>query len=343
MQLKKILIFIPIMLILCDPQGCSASENRETSDRFIPGSCTIFAVSFGGSVFFGNNEDWINPLTYCWVEPPGTDKYGVLCFGFDNLYPQGGINEKGLAFDANALPVITMKKNQDGIKPYHAIVNTILMQKCATVSEAIETAKRYDWSQCYGGKLDGQFLLADALGDAVVISADTSGELVFTRKVEGNGYLVSTNFNRACPENRYGRYPCNRYDTTVKMLKAIDSDRDLTLDYLASILNAVHVEGRKLNTLYSNIFDLKNGVAYLYFWHQFDSPVTFDVPETIARGLEPTQIKTLFPAGIVDQAAAEFRSYKRKRIFILAGWVVLLISIAAFIIVRKLRRDHKTG
>lgn len=31
--------------------------------RLIPGSCTIFCVSKGDSVFFGNNEDWRNDLT----------------------------------------------------------------------------------------------------------------------------------------------------------------------------------------------------------------------------------------------------------------------------------------
>src|SRR5512137_2092706 len=59
----------------------------------MPGSCTIFSVAKGGSVFFGNNEDWRNPLTYIWVEPAGDGKYGVLCLGFDDLGPQGGVNE----------------------------------------------------------------------------------------------------------------------------------------------------------------------------------------------------------------------------------------------------------
>jgi hypothetical protein len=193
---KVLLQLIPTALLILISPGSAASEN-DTS--MIPGSCTIFAISQGESAFFGNNEDWKDPLTYVWVEPPDAGKYGVLCFGFENLYPQGGINEKGLAFDANALPIVPVKKNPDGLKPYQAIVNNIIMRECATVEEAIETAKSYDWSQQYGGRIDGQFMLADATGDAVVISADSTGEIVFTRKPKGDGFLVSTNHGEGLP------------------------------------------------------------------------------------------------------------------------------------------------
>jgi len=324
-----------ITILFCIPIICTSNDDSKTINKYIPGSCTIFFITHGESVFFGNNEDWKNPLTYYWIMPPDPENYGVLCFGFDNLYPQGGINEKGLAFDANSLPRIPVKKNQEGIKPYHAIVNTLIMQKCATVREAIEMAKSYDWSRCYGGELDGQFLLADALGDAVVISADSDGEIVFTREPDGVNYLVSTNFNRTNPDNRYGKYPCDRYQKTVKMLSGIKSESDLTVDFLASILEEVHQEGKRINTLYSNIFDLKNGVAYLYYWHQFNYTVTLDVAELIALQPPPAQIKTLFPEEIIDQAAKEYNYYK-KRPFI--GFALAVIIFFALIIIRRVRR-----
>ena len=334
---KSFLSSLVITLFICILAATGLNADEQRADSNFPGSCTIFTVSRGESVFFGNNEDWYDPLTYIWVEPPDSGSYGILCFGYENLYPQGGINEKGLAFDANALPRITMKKNQDGLKPYEAIVNEIIMRKCATVSEAIETAKSYDWSQCYGGRLDGQFLLADASGDAVVIGADSSGELVFTRKQEGDGFLVSTNFNRADPENRYGRYPCKRYDTTVEMLGRIGSDDDLTVESLASILDEVHAEGRKINTLYSNVFDLKKGLVYLYFWHRVDHPVTIDVADIIARNPQPARIASLFPDQIVKEAGREYRNYQRRLKMILGGWLVLMTGFVAFILFRKVR------
>ena len=114
------------------PGSCDAPR-----DPSMPGSCTILSVTKGDSVFFGNNEDWRNPNTFVWVEPPGSGKYGVLCLGFDDLGPQGGINEKGLAFDGNALPYIPIKTHSDRLQPKEAIVNKMIMHNCATVEEAI--------------------------------------------------------------------------------------------------------------------------------------------------------------------------------------------------------------
>jgi hypothetical protein len=322
--------------------GISA-DNGRTLDNHTPGSCTIFSVSNRESAFFCNNEDWFDPETYYWVIPSDSNGYGVLCFGYRNLYPQGGINERGLAFDANALPRVEVKANPDGLKPYQAIVNVIIMRQCATVAEAIDLAKSYDWSQCYGGRLDGQFMIADPSGDAVVIGADADGDIVFTKKPQGGGFLVSTNFNLVCPDNRFGDYPCRRYQTAEKMLKEIEPEDGLSADLLAPILEEVSAKGRKLNTIYSNIFDLKKRTAHLYYWHQFDHPVTLDVAEIIARQPQPAQIKTLFPANIVSRAAEEYGNYKRRPVWFLLGCLLLFSSGVAFIVIRRFHRPKPTS
>ena len=42
-----------------------------------PESCTIFTASYGDTVLFRNNEDWINPNTYYWSVPPTGGDYGA--------------------------------------------------------------------------------------------------------------------------------------------------------------------------------------------------------------------------------------------------------------------------
>ena len=78
--------------------------NKATVSNQAPEFCTILTASHGDKVLFGNNEDWINPNTYYWTVPRTNDTFGVVYLGFDIFWPQGGINEKGLAFDVNALP-----------------------------------------------------------------------------------------------------------------------------------------------------------------------------------------------------------------------------------------------
>jgi len=86
-------------------------------------------------------------------------------------------------------------------------------------------ASSYDWGTLYSGKFAGQYHLADATGDAVVIGFGSDGELAFTRKAKGDGHLVSTNFNRAFPENRYVPYPCPRFARASEMLERINKER----------------------------------------------------------------------------------------------------------------------
>ena len=301
-----------------------------------PGFCTIFCFSKGESVFFGNNEDWKDPNTFLWVKPPSDSTLGVVYLGFENLFPQGGINEKGLAFDANALPGIKLMEHPELLKPYQAIVNTYIMQKCATVEEAIEMARSYDWSQSFGGILRGQFLLADASG------SDEHGEIVFTRKPQGDGYLISTNFNRAYPENKFGSGKCWRYNTASNMLDALMKEDNISVDLLVNILNAVHVQGKTLNTLYSNIFDLQQGVIYLYYWHQFDHPVSIDVSECMASISEPVRIESLFNEETLNQANAEYRNYQNRNKIIFIAIALALLTFVLIIILRKSMKNRGT-
>jgi hypothetical protein len=301
---------------------------------FIPGSCTIFTASYGEKVLFGNNEDYTNPKTYYWVSPSSEGNYGGVYFGFDNLSLQGGINEKGLSFDANALPKARLNPHPELPAPPSEWVAETIMKKAATVEEAIDIAGRYKRDN-WGIPLKYQIILADATGDAVVISAGTDDELAFTRKKEGDGYLVSTNFNRANPENAYS-YPCWRYDKAVEMLDKIEDENDLMVDYFKSILDAVHGEGASNNTLYSNIFDLRNGIIYLYHWHQYDEVVKLNVAEQIERGFGCQRIADLFSQQTNDKALAEFLGYKGKIIivrknFVLAWMVLVACSVVALI------------
>lgn len=311
------------------------SKQDITENKLFPGYCTIFSVSIGELVFFGNNEDWRNPLTYIWVEPANDENYAVVYLGFDNFFPQGGINEKGLSFDGNALPYIQIDSFPDKLQPTEAIVNNIIMRKCATVKEAIDMAASYNWGQLYSGKFAGQYLLADSTGDAVVISFDSGGKLVYTRKPKGDGYIVSTNFNLAYHKNRYGAYPCRRYNIASNMLEKIEKEEDLSIDLLASVLDAVHEEGKTFNTLYSNIFDLKKGIIYLYYWHQFDNVVAIDVSEWIENEPDPKRIESLFNIETVNKANTEYKRYqnRNKKIFIII--TLIIIALGSLIYLKK--------
>ncbi len=263
------------------PFETSKTVSRDSTGS-MPGSCTSFTVEQGETLLFGNNEDYKNPNTYLWVEPASEDGYGGVYLGYQQGQPQGGINEKGLAFDGLALPPAQFHWDPE-LPPAGRSTTAFwgkILRSCANVEEAIQMAAGYNW----GRTISHQIILADASGDSAVLSAGKDGDLAITRKPLGDGFLVATNFNLANPENTEGEYPCPRYETATRMLGKSQDQGTLSVDSVRDVLQAVHQEGSNNNTLYSNVFDLRNGVVYLYYWHQYGEVVTLDVKEEISKG-----------------------------------------------------------
>ncbi|MCV9388251.1 C45 family peptidase [Reichenbachiella ulvae] len=287
----------------------------------VPGSCTIFSAAIGDRVLFGNNEDYYKPKTYLWTDQGAKGDYGSIYLGFKDYSHQGGINEKGLCFDANALPKSPINLHPELKAPLHyqapyeehmMWLPVMILRKAATVKEAIEIAKEYKKDNWYpiDGSVKYQLHFADASGDAVVISVDESGELAFTQKEKDEHFLISTNYNKVNPDNAL-EYPCHRYSIAEQRLAAVDSEEELTVDLFRSILDEVHEEGIFNTTLYSNIFDLKEGKIYLYHWHQYDEVVILDVKEELVKAPYLIRIKELFSNETAGKASFEY-----------GGWII---------------------
>src|SRR6185369_13960019 len=97
-------------------------------------ACTIFVLTDTNRTLFCNNEDWSNPKTRMWFVPAKGTNYGCLYVGFDDGFPQGGMNTEGLASDW----VAGSKEpwNPDPALPT-SIGNRQLLETCATVEQAI--------------------------------------------------------------------------------------------------------------------------------------------------------------------------------------------------------------
>jgi hypothetical protein len=285
------------------PEAIASSEASGLSPA-APGSCTIFTAVQGETVLFGNNEDWISPETRYWAIPSRGERYGGVYFGFDNYYPQGGINQMGLAYDVNSTPPAPLNPHPER-PPLSRRFFRHMLEQYATVEEAIAFAQTFNW----GTTMSGQIHLADASGDAAVISAGPDRELAVTRKPQGDGFLVSTNFNLA--DHRSTPSGCWRYDTATAMLSQLGEKADLTTEFARHILDATHQESASVNTVYSNLFDLPNGVIYLYHWYQFDEVVTLDVGQLTAAHPISGHIRDLFSPETVQRAGLAHQAHLR--------------------------------
>lgn len=297
----------------------------------ITSGCSVFTVSKGDQVFFGGNDDYINPDSYYWVDPQG---HGVIWIGTpDNV--QQGVNGKGLAYDANGLPRVDVNPHPER-EPVSGVYTSYpiqILRENATVEEVITWVNTHQWHSY----MHDQMHFADASGDAVVISAGADGELVFTRKPQGDGNLVSTNFNLANPSNN-SEYPCWRYETAQELLgELVNQGGELTAQDATGVLDAVHVASGTSWTRESMVADLPNGIVYLYYFHQFDEPVVLNVAEEIANERAGGALSELFPENVQQEAARRFDRLQggsiRCQVFgkvwlglVLASLFVLLIA-----------------
>ena len=66
------------------------------------------------------------------------------------------------------------------------------------------------------------------------------------------------------------------------MLSTIGTKNDLTVEYMASVLNATH-QNMRVKTLYSAVYDLQKLHIYLFYDRRFDSPYMLDVKKELAK------------------------------------------------------------
>lgn len=253
-------------------------------------ACTGLVVSDGKRILVGNNEDWFNPFTKIWFIQPGNGSYGAVCFGFDDGWIQGGMNEKGLFFDGFALKekVIIGQDDKPKFKRGYLVKEALLT--CSTVEEALALLNRY--SRQFMNRF--QVLLADSSGDSAIVE----GDAVIRKQ---GAFQVVTNFRQT--ETGINNVICPRYRIARDMLAGSQmADRSL----VRRVLAATHSEGG-FPTVYSNIYDLQARCVYLYHFHNFQEEAVIDLHKELALRRGTRDIYTLFgPNYAADRFRAQY-------------------------------------
>jgi uncharacterized protein (TIGR03435 family) len=287
-------------------------------DRTTVTACTAFCAVGSGRVLVGNNEDWREPRTKLWFVPASEGSFGRMYVGFDDLWPQGGMNERGLWFDGFTAPPMAEAAGADDLPTYPGNIVDAAMAQCGTVEEVVELFSRYDRSFL----VEAIYMFADASGDAVSIERNT---MVRKRR----GHFVQTNFHQSRPESGGGH---GRYATAASMLE--EAGERISPELFRRILAATHQKG-SAPTLYSNVYDLTAKTMTLYYFHDFSRSVRFDLAEELEKGRRVLDIPALFP---VNPEAERFAARQQgprgltapMAAAILVGAPILLLALAAY-------------
>jgi len=244
-------------------------------------ACAILSLHRDGQVLMGNNEDYIKPGAI-WFSRGSRRAYGRVNVGFYDKFAQGGMNEKGLAFDAATLQEVPWSADPKKETPRNLIEK--IMDECATVEEALAYFERYNCTHL----ANAQFYFADAKGDAAVVAWLPDRGLSISRP-EGE-YLIATNTRLEA-----SGYRCQRH---VRVSQVLEERKGPGLEAIAAALEAIHQHGPHAFTSYSTIYDLKARKVHVYNLADFSAVKVFDLAEELARQRHSyTKLSDLFPDG----------------------------------------------
>jgi hypothetical protein len=231
-------------------------------------ACTIFVVTYQGTTYFCNNEDWRDPVTRIRFFPAEGSNYGWVSLGFGNDWAQGGVNEHGLCFDWFAHGVSAGWKTDPEKRNHDGNLSEEMLRTCKTVDEAIEFYKRYNEEN-----LDQAVtLIADRDGNSVLVLWK-DGQLAFERNALT---LQSCGIGKA------------RVDAQVG-----NAGSPFSLESLAESLKAASLSGG-ISTQYSNIIVPRRGVLYLFQNRDYEQCLEIDYASMLKQPASEHRISDLF-------------------------------------------------
>ncbi|MBT8296922.1 MAG: linear amide C-N hydrolase [Maribacter sp.] len=236
-------------------------------------ACSVlyYIDSTTGKIYAVNSEDyWLDVDAYIQIEPKSKKKFARLWYGWEN-FAQGGINEKGLFFDAAVTPV------QERIKGYGNPKNNLgnkILANCSTVEEAL------------------MFLEKEkiALNKSHMMFGDKTGKAVVVEWVEGerklhwieDNKLIMTNYLLTDPEA--GNFPCYRHKSIEERITEMEkSEEEINLLMVGNTFGQAvqppreNEEGRVGGTVYTSFIDITDSKFFLSYKLSNENVIKLDL------------------------------------------------------------------
>lgn len=245
--------------------------------------CGMSKITANGKTIVGNNEDSWRTGSRIWFEQGKQGKFGAAYVGYDDGFPQGGINEAGLAFDGFGVhprqlrPIPGKQRVTDP-----TLFLKELLQQCSSVEQVKTMVLQYDRSIFN----HGMFLFVDRSGKYLVVEVDT----VLTG--DDPSYIL-VNF---CPSmTRPEEVTIGRYLRGQSFLKS--QSLQATAAFGTALMDAMHECRPKAGngTVYTSVYDLTTLDIFLYFSHDFSRKRVFNLREELSKGNHSLDMSSMFP------------------------------------------------
>ena len=243
-------------------------------------ACTSLMAAKDGTVLAGHNEDWNGSNHRINFIPATSGHFGSfsISWGFD--WTQGGMNDQGLFLGDNS--VAETGWSADPAKSnFPGNPRLEILQTCATASDVKHFFETYNVTLL---KIL-RFPVADRSGASMVVEYAKGKVPICYGKCM---VPVSTNFLRTIYPG--DTVPCWRFPLAMQMLGTAGQ---LNAELFRSVLSATHQEGAT-KTIYSCIYDLKEGLITLYYRYNYQKAIVFNLVEELKKGHQSIQLPSLF-------------------------------------------------
>lgn len=254
--------------------------------------CSMYKVTVGDKTMVGCNEDawrltsriWFENATKKWNYGAGFS--GSRFVGNNKFAPQSGMNEVGLAFSRLSASHPQMNLNQEGRRKVITDPDLYLkdiLHTCKTVVDVKQYIERYDHSYFS----EDVFIYIDKSGKYLIVEP-------YSLTIGNDPHYVLSNF---CPSVASTAEARNlaRFRNGEDYLKK--NKIDTALSYCTALSDTMHVSRERNGdgTLLTSIWDLKDGIIHLFFYHNYDHHVQFNLADELIKGDHIIEIPTLFP------------------------------------------------
>jgi len=317
MPFKKLLAALFIVLL----SACLSTSVK---------ACSMHKLTVNGHTVVGCNHDAWRTTSWIWFRTAQTaEQFGAAFTGSRVTYdgrnaPQSGMNEAGLVFTRLTAHHPQREIDQSDKLTINNEVDYLqaILQSCKTVEEVRAMIDKYDHSFFP----EDVFIYIDSLGDYLIVEP--------YKLILGNDptYVLS-NFYPSITDNEYAR-------NLVRFRNGEDfinlHTPNASIAYATALSDTMHV-CRSRNgdgTLLTSIWDTQNGSVNLFFYHDFEQSIRFNLEEELAQGDHFISIPELFPANAEFERLVEYTTPFNTPILriglAITGGLLMLVSLFLF-------------
>lgn len=291
----------------------------------------MYKITQHGKTVVGCNEDAWRITPHIWFETSNSkNKYGAAFTGSrqdgkNGYAPQSGMNEMGLSFSRLASYSPNNKSNENINKktisnPTYYLKD--ILHNCKNITKVKEYISQYDHSYF----IEDVFIYIDSSGNYLIVEP-------FLMTIGNEPTYVLSNF---CPSETTleEALKLERYRKGVEFIQL---KLDTTQQFYKTLSDSMSVCRPKIGdgTLLTSIWDLHSQNITLYFYHNYDHSLKFNLTEELKKGDHKIALATLFP---INSDFEKLKTYKTPHssaiilTFLLATGFLFLFSSFYFLI-----------